>query len=112
MAALLAQRCLHHPLREAVARCPECTQFFCRECVTEHDDRVVCSACLARLAVKQESKRRNLAPIWRMALATLGVLVAWMFFFVMGRILVSLPTDFHEGTLWKGEWLDRVEETP
>lgn len=99
MAALVANRCLHHPLREAVARCPECAQFYCRECITEHDDRVVCSSCLKRLTAKTETRRRNFAPLWRVSAAAFGVLVAWLFFFAVGRILVNIPSSFHEGTI-------------
>ena len=47
--------------REAVARCPECTQFFCRECITEHDDRVLCSACLKKLARVPLTRRPGFA---------------------------------------------------
>ena len=43
---LLHQRCFNHMLREAVACCPECRRYFCRECVTEHEDKVLCAACL------------------------------------------------------------------
>src|SRR5438128_12432570 len=99
MAVLLAQRCLHHPLREAVARCPECGQFYCRECITEHDDRVVCSSCLKRLTVKTETKRRSFAPVWRVSAAAVGVLIAWLFFVVFGRILADLPSSVHAHTL-------------
>src|SRR6188508_1096530 len=98
MAVILAQRCLHHPVREAVARCPECGQFFCRECITEHDDRVVCSSCLKKLTTKTETKRRSLAPIGRATVAICGLLVAWIFFFLIGRMLVNIPTSVHEGT--------------
>ena len=49
MQNLAHQRCFNHAVREAVARCPECGQCFCRECITEHDDRVVCAACLKKL---------------------------------------------------------------
>ena len=48
--ALTHQRCFHHSHREAVARCPECRQFYCRECVTEHDYRVICATCLKKIA--------------------------------------------------------------
>jgi hypothetical protein len=110
MAVLLAQRCLHHPSREAVARCPECGQFFCRECITEHDDRVVCSSCLKRLSAKKETRRRNFAPLARVCAATCGVLLAWLFFFVAGRLLLNAPAAFHEDPLWKGDWLESPEE--
>ena len=43
------QRCYHHHGREAVVRCPECGRFYCRECVTEHDDRMLCSRCLEQI---------------------------------------------------------------
>jgi len=27
--------------------------------------------------------------------------IAWMFFYVLGRGLVLVPTAFHEGTVWE-----------
>lgn len=110
MAGLLAQRCLHHPVREAVARCPECAQFFCRECITEHDDRVICSACLRKLAAQTETRRRSLAPFGRVGVAVGGVLLAWIFFFIIGRLLVKIPTSVHEGTVWQRDWLNTEEQ--
>src|SRR5580698_4142177 len=43
-------RCLFHPLREAAARCPHCGGTFCRECVTDEDDKLACPPCLRRMA--------------------------------------------------------------
>jgi hypothetical protein len=77
---LADQRCFNHALREAVARCPQCTQFFCRECITEHDDRVLCAACLRTLAKVPLLKRRSFARIFRLAQVMLGLLAAWLFF--------------------------------
>jgi hypothetical protein len=34
----------------------------------------------------------------------LGVMVVWFFFYLIGEGLLSLPTSFHEGTLWKARW--------
>lgn len=109
---LLAQRCLHHPSREAVARCPECGQFFCRECITEHEDRVICSACLKRLRVDVPAPRRSFAPLGRIAAAICGIVVAWLFFFLIGRGLLNLSSDFHEGTLWERSWTELQEGEP
>jgi uncharacterized paraquat-inducible protein A len=106
MAALTAQRCLHHPIREAVARCPECGHFFCRECITEHDDRVICSACLKKLTTKVEKSRRSFAPLVRVTAAAFGIILAWLFFFMVGRLLVNIPSAFHEGTVWERNFLD------
>jgi hypothetical protein len=37
----------------------------------------------------------------------MGILMAWFFFFLVGRTLMELPESFHEGTLWKVPWLER-----
>jgi hypothetical protein len=60
MSSLAAQRCFHHSLREAVARCPECRQFYCRECITEHEERVICATCLRRLSAAPPARRVSL----------------------------------------------------
>jgi hypothetical protein len=100
MHPLTQQRCLHHPLREAVARCPECGGFFCRECVTEHDDRVICANCLRQLATAATSSRNRLGAMRRVLFFGLGVLVSWVFFYEIGRTLLLIPTSFHDGTVW------------
>ena len=105
MSQLVHQRCLNHSTREAVARCPECRQFFCRECVTEHDDRVLCAVCLKKLARPRLAERLQLAGLWRLGQGALGVLLAWLFFYWTGQALLSGSSDFHEGTVWKtGFW--------
>jgi len=101
MVSLAEQRCLNHALREAVARCPECRQFFCRECVTEHDDRALCAACLKKLT-KSVAERRFLFANFAMAgKVFVGVLTIWIFFYAVGRNLLAIPDSFHEGTVWR-----------
>jgi hypothetical protein len=107
MQTLANQRCFNHAAREAVACCPECRRFFCRECVTEHDDRVVCSACLKKLARPPLTRRFAMAQLFRLAQCALGILIAWFFFFLIGDGLLKLPDSFHEGTLWQVHWIDR-----
>jgi hypothetical protein len=43
----------------------------------------------------------RLVPIMQILL---GGFVLWMFFFYLGQALLSLPTSFHEGTLWQTKW--------
>ncbi len=81
----LPQRCMYHPSREPVGRCAECRNPFCRECVTEHDDRLICAACLARSRPTPGSRSRLLH--WLGAPA--GVLTAWLFFWLLGWVLVT-----------------------
>ncbi len=106
MRVLADQRCFNHAQREAVARCPSCENYFCRECITEHEDRVICAACLAKLARIPLLRRRGFAGFIRAGQCLLGVMAAWFFFYLVGEILLSLPTAFHEGTLWKTNWLE------
>jgi hypothetical protein len=107
MPPLIHQRCLNHAQREAAARCLDCGRFFCRECVTEHDDRLICAACLRKLARTPLLKRRGIAGVLRIAQCLVGLVLAWFFFYVVGECLLALPTSFHEGTLWQATMFDR-----
>jgi hypothetical protein len=107
MQNLALQRCFNHATREAVARCPECGRFFCRECVTEHDDRVVCSACLKQLARVPLAKRPAFIRLVRVSQGAAGIIVAWFFFFMIGDVLLRIPSSFHDGTLWQVHWVDQ-----
>ena len=99
-----ARRCARHPDREAVARCPDCGGAFCRECVSEHAGRVLCASCLARAtanAALPNRPRRNLARIRRAAVPFAGFLLLWWAFYGLGALLLKIPPDFHEGTIWR-----------
>ena len=99
MTRLAGTRCCNHPNREAAARCVKCGAFFCRECTTEHDGRMTCANCLAAGTGSIRAGRlRTLLLNGTPLLA--GFLLVWFLFFCFGKGLISLPTSFHEGTLW------------
>ena len=106
MTALAQKKCLNHGLREAVARCPVCTSYFCRECIAEHEGLVLCAQCLAKSAAA--SRQKN--SLWQSILvppgALLGFCLAWLFFLSMGKILIRIPASFHDGS-----WSDEAGET-
>lgn len=104
MQDLTHQRCFNHGLREAVARCLDCGRYFCRECITEHEDRVLCASCLRKLVKPSLVKRFRLGGLIRTVQFLLGVLVLWLSFYYIGQILLSLPSSFHEGTVWQSPW--------
>jgi hypothetical protein len=105
METLSQQHCYHHPRREAVVRCPACGRFFCRECVTEHDDRMLCSGCLAHLAGSRgqgAGRWRERLILWTQGIG--GFLMIWYLFYMVGRMLLAIPHEFHEGTIWHAGW--------
>ena len=110
MPALSHQRCLHHITREAVARCPECGHFYCRECITEHDDRVICASCLKKVAAVVKSGPRLRLNLWPLMQGMGGFVLAWFVFYTVGRMLLSLPEEFHKDSLWQDKWLDSFSE--
>lgn len=97
---LSRQRCFNHAGREAAAQCPQCRRFFCRECVTEHEGRVICATCLIKLIDKANRPHRGLGAIITAGAGIAGIVVAWLMFQCLGQLLLELPTSFHEGNVW------------
>jgi len=100
---LAQKRCKNHPDREAVARCPECVKFFCRECITDHDDRVLCTACLKNVLLRQASSFSRLKFPFRALQFLIGFCVVWLFFCYLGHMLLFNIPSFHEGTFWQAK---------
>ncbi len=108
MNELQAKRCFHHPRREAVARCPECHRFYCRECVVDHESLAICADCLARLTASRAGGRDRFRFASLFLRAATGMIAVWLLFYGMGRILLALPSSFHEGDIWQhpAEWME------
>lgn len=98
---LIHVRCFNHADREAALRCPECGRFYCRECGTEHDRRFVCAACLRRLSSPRAAARGRFAAAGRVLLAGGGIFLAWLCFYLCGQLLLAIPAEYHEGTVWE-----------
>lgn len=107
MANLADARCFHHAEREAAARCLECDRLFCRECVTEYRGRVVCAACLEALSQSAALPARG-PRLLKGAAALVSLFAMWFTFYVLGRLLLSIPSPFHEGTFWEELWRTRL----
>lgn len=96
MMPLSQERCFRHDLREAAGRCLSCRRFYCRECLTEHDHRLLCVSCLAKLpSVPAAPVRRP----WRLdyIYPLLGLLLAFTLFYWLGQTLILATTDFQGG---------------
>ena len=97
---LSARRCFNHVSREAVACCPECSRFFCRECISEHQGRVVCASCLVSVAATVATGRSWGGSLFWLVMVSCGLMTCWLWFYYLGSFLLFLPSTFHEGTLW------------
>ena len=100
MTGAIAARCWNHETREAVCRCPECGRSFCRECVTEHETRLLCAVCLAKCAAgakKRGGGWRRLAPAGMLLTA---ILMAWFYYFAVGQTVITL-VDRAERMSWQ-----------
>ncbi len=103
---LSQQRCFHHAQREAAARCPECQRFYCRECITEHEERVLCANCLKKVLHPPLKERPWFVATLNTMQLIFGLSVLWMLFYLLGATLLSIDSSVHEGTVWKEKWLD------
>ncbi len=106
MNEIIHRKCHNHENREAVAQCPECEKFFCRECITEYDDRILCTRCLDKIIHASKIKTSRLSTLFRSTGALFGILILWLAFYYLGRIIVSIPADFHEGAIWSDGMVD------
>jgi hypothetical protein len=100
--SLAGNRCFNHISREAIALCSSCGRHYCKECVTEHMGRMTCSYCIERLPVKKELKRGTLYLAVRGFEMAAGLMLLWLILYYIGRLLILLPSSFHEGTFWGG----------
>jgi hypothetical protein len=86
----IQHRCWNHENREAACRCPGCGRPFCRECVTEHETRLLCSKCLARRASGALAGRRGARKLAPILMFLAGLFLAWLFFLGAGAGAVEL----------------------
>lgn len=93
--------CLNHPRREAAARCTACGRPFCRECVTEFEGRMVCSACHREKLQVKEKPKRDWAILTAGLQGAAGLGLLWLGAWLLGRVLLSIPSEFHEGITWE-----------
>jgi hypothetical protein len=99
-AGVIGQRCWNHESREAVCRCPACGRSFCRECVSEHDARLLCASCLlevSRARAPRPGVWRRFSGFWMLAA---GFVLALVFFYAAGQGLIVIK-DRMERTEWQ-----------
>jgi len=70
--------------------CPGCARYYCRECVTEHEARLLCAACVAGLVARPRRegvlRRKLIGPV----AAAGGLLAAWTLLYGAARVVVEI----------------------
>lgn len=99
MSGIALERCWNHAAREAVCRCPGCARCYCRECVTEHEARLLCASCVAVAAAPPRRARRLRRAIAGPAAGASGLAAAWLVFYGIARLVVELNARVGE-QLW------------
>lgn len=97
----LQQRCWNHEAREAACRCPQCGRSFCRECVTEHESRLLCATCLRSAAQAAAARRGKLRRLAAAGMTLTGVILAWAMIFGAAEGLITV-TERAERMSWQG----------
>jgi len=66
------------------------------ECITEHEGKFLCSNCLQRQSAPIESARRSARWFNAGIGMIIGLSVAWLFFYLVGRLLILIPANLHD----------------
>jgi len=95
MTPFAQQRCFVHPGREAASLCLECRRSYCRECVVDHDGRLICAACLARMRAPVIRGGRLLHQTFSAVGLAFTLLLCWIIFYMAGRLLMNAEPARH-----------------
>ena len=95
MSTIQLTRCFNHHHREASAKCPACSKFYCRECVTEHDEKILCTSCLRQAVQTPFPKKKDRSDWLILILFPCSFVILWYLFFLVGRIMAAVPNRLH-----------------
>ena len=76
--------------------CPGCTRFYCRECVSEHEGRYLCTTCLKNATGDTSTVQKARTFIRPLLKLSFAMLLLFAFFSILGDGLSKLPTLFFE----------------
>lgn len=108
MPNLARQRCFNHGEREAAVCCRECGRYFCRECATEHDGRMLCAPCIGKASARKERRGRRWAGgVVRGAAGAVMLGLVWVLFYLLGQGLLMIPSEYHKGEFWTRSWREK-----
>jgi hypothetical protein len=92
----LHQHCWNHEAREAVCRCPACRRSYCRECVSEHEGRLLCAVCLSGVAARSEAGAGVFGKLAPLGMIAAAILIAWLAYWAAGASLIGVIRRLHQ----------------
>ncbi|MCD4819929.1 MAG: rhomboid family protein [Candidatus Cloacimonetes bacterium] len=90
MSKLSQVRCHNHIDREAVSLCKHCHNYFCRECISDYDDKMLCKSCIDKLISNNNLKRKKKLNFKQYLAVIFSSLLLWFIFYSSGNILISI----------------------
>lgn len=70
--------------------------------MTEHEGRVLCVTCLTdQLEPEHEATRGRFRSVWMTALALGAYFFTAYVFYMLGRFLLRIPSEFHSGVFFE-----------
>ncbi len=101
--SLSNSRCFHHASREAAVCCPECRRFFCRECVSDFEERLLCDSCIRNFQEKKNNNSKSNKRFVSLLGIISGLFICVFTFYCLGQILFAIPNKFHDGSAWHAQ---------
>jgi hypothetical protein len=99
---IAAAQCFNHAERLAAARCPECGHSYCRECITEHDGRLVCAVCLRKHSPAGLQRRNWYKAIALPVMGVAALSASWLVFYTAGWWLEEITAPSAGGASSSG----------
>ena len=65
---------------------------------------MLCAGCIRGLIEAAPKKSLRYQGLIQSGQFLLGFLIVYVMFYYFAEVLLAIPTDFHEGTLWKTDW--------
>lgn len=62
---------------------------------------MLCASCFTSLTAPKKKPKRDWFLLTTSLQLGIGLIIIWMTIFLVGRILLSIPESFHEGSVWE-----------
>ena len=65
---------------------------------------MICAECLAKTRARPASSRSVWGGLSSAMAWVMGFGLGFLFFYSVGRVLLTVPAAYHDGTIWRKAW--------